>query len=146
MGTLADDLHRNRTSTAFRCLACQATLSFDGPDVLRCGACHKSWPVRDGIPRFFESSYYWGEVSRSEANDFLTQAAEMGWRAAALNRFAGDRDMQISLADWQRASWLPLLGLDGDSVALDIGCGYGAITNSLARVAGRGFSLEAAPE
>jgi len=146
MGTLADDLRRNRASTIFRCLACESPLSFDGEDSVRCPACDKSWPVRGGIPRFFESSYYWGEVSRSEAGDFLGQAAEMGWRTAALNRFSGDRDMQISLADWQRASWLPLLGIDENSVVLDIGCGYGAITNSLARAAGQVFSLEAVPE
>ena len=146
MGTLADDLHRNSASTSFRCLACQAALSWDGDDVLRCPACTKSWPVRDGIPRFFEPSYDWGEVSKSEAGEFLKQAGEVGWRAAALNRFAGDRAMQISLTDWQRASWLPLLGLDENSVALDIGCGYGAITNSLARAAGKVFSLEAVPE
>jgi ubiquinone/menaquinone biosynthesis C-methylase UbiE/uncharacterized protein YbaR (Trm112 family) len=146
MGTLADDLHRNSASTSFRCLACQAALSGDGDDVLRCPACHQSWPVRQGVPRFFEPSYYWGEVSKSEAGEFLKQAQEVGWRAAALNRFAGDRVMQISLIDWQRASWLPLLGLDENSVALDIGCGYGAITNSLARAAGKVFSLEAVSE
>ena len=146
MGTLTDGLRRNSASAAYRCLACQATLSLDGDDLLRCPACQKSWPVRDGVPRFFEPSYYWGEVPKSEAGEFLKQAKEMGWHPAAMNRFSGDRDMQISLTDWQRASWLPLLGLEEKSVALDIGCGYGAITSSLARAAGQVFSLEAVPE
>ena len=146
MGTLTDDLRRNSASAPYRCLACQATLSSDGDDLLRCPACQKSWPIRDGVPRFFEPSYYWGEVSRSEAGEFLKQAKEIGWHPAAMSRFSGDRDMQISLTDWQRASWLPLFGLNEESVALDIGCGYGAITSSLARAAGQVFSLEAVPE
>jgi len=146
MGIFANDLRRNRVTAAFRCPACAGPLSFDGEDPLTCPACGKAWPVRDGIPRFFEPSYYWGEVPKAEAGDFLEQASQMGWRDAALSRFAGDREMEISLTDWQRASWLPLFALDENSVALDIGCGYGAITHSLARAAGQVFSLEAIPE
>jgi SAM-dependent methyltransferase/uncharacterized protein YbaR (Trm112 family) len=146
MGTLGENVLRNSISDALRCLACGSSLWFDAGDRLRCRACGKTWPVREGIPRFFEPSYYWGEVTKDEAGDLLQQASQLGWRDAVLSRFSNDHDMQISLTDWQRASWLPLLGLDKHSVALDVGCGYGAITHSLARAAGQVFSLEAIPE
>jgi SAM-dependent methyltransferase len=70
----------------------------------------------------------------------------MGWRKAVQHRFAGNENMLVSLLDWQRASWLALLGLEENAVALDIGSGYGAITHSLASVAGEVYSLEAMTE
>jgi SAM-dependent methyltransferase/uncharacterized protein YbaR (Trm112 family) len=130
---------------AFACPDCGKPLSAPNEN-LECIGCRKSWPVRDGIPRFFEPSYYRGELSQQEARDFVQEARQTGWHAAAMRRFAGDGDMQAYLTDWQRAAWLPLLGLGDDSVALDVGSGYGAITHSLARGTGRVFSLEAIPE
>src|SRR5690242_15777540 len=116
---------------AFRCLACKSPVRFDDGKPLSCTACGKTWTIRDGIPRFYEPPYYWGEVPKSEADDLLRQASKIGWREAVMNRFSQDRAMQISITDWQRASWLPLLALDSQSVALDIGSGYGAITHAL---------------
>jgi SAM-dependent methyltransferase len=54
--------------------------------------------------------------------------------------------MLHGLLDWQRASWIPLLALDGNAVALDVGSGYGAITHSLSLSVGRLFSVEAMSE
>jgi ubiquinone/menaquinone biosynthesis C-methylase UbiE len=108
-----------------------------------CPTCGKSWPSRGGVPRFFEPSYYWGEIPESEANSLIEEAKQQDWRKAVVDRFAGNQAMQTSLLDWQRASWLPLLGLESDAVALDIGSGYGAITHALARSVGNVCSLEA---
>ena len=100
----------------------------------------------DGIPRFFQPAYYWGEVPKEEADELVRDARDSGWQNAILRRFPGDRDMQLSILDWQRASWLSLLGLPPDAVALDIGSGNGAITHSLARGVKQVFSLEAIPQ
>jgi SAM-dependent methyltransferase len=111
-----------------------------------CPFCGRTWPVTGGIPRFFQPGYYWGEVTQEEANRFLHEARENGWRAAVERRFISDQNMRIGLLDWQRTAWLPLLGLPTDAVALDIGSGYGAITHAVSRGVGMLFSVEAISE
>ena len=129
----------------FTCLECGGALD-EAPDAFRCTSCNRSWPVRDGVPRFFEPDYYWGELSEQDASQFLGDVREHGWRSAVGRRFASDSDMRIGLTDWQRASWLPMLGLPENAVGLDIGSGYGAITHAMSRHVGTVYSLEAIPE
>jgi len=117
-----------------------------GATQVRCVQCGAVWPVEKGIPRFFDPHYYWGEHTRERASEFLSAAEHEGWNEAVKVRFAGDRNMLLSILDWQRTAWLPLLGLDSDAVALDVGCGHGAITESLPRTVGWVYALEAIPE
>ncbi|MBI2797618.1 MAG: methyltransferase domain-containing protein [Gemmatimonadetes bacterium] len=138
-------IYAGEGSVRFKCAACGGALD-ESPTEMRCPSCGRSWPVRDGIPRFFEPDYYWGEVTQEEAGQFLKEVREKGWRAAVGHRFAANENMRIGLTDWQRASWLPMLGLPGGATALDIGSGYGAITQALSRGVERLYSLEAIPE
>jgi SAM-dependent methyltransferase len=130
--------------SAFLCLGCRSPLK-ETDQTLECPACGKSWPVRDGIPHFFEPSYYWGEVSSDEAAKMIQSARQEGWHRTVLEKFGNDPDSRIALLDWQRTSWLPLLALKPDCLALDIGCGYGAITHFLSRGVKQLYSLEAIP-
>lgn len=127
------------------CPKCSARLSGD-VEKLTCAGCRQSWPVRNGVPQFLETARYWGEVPESDARRLIEDAERNGWEPAVLARFGDDRAMRLSLLDWQRASWVPLLGLDPGAVALDIGSGYGCITASLARGVHQVFSLEAVVE
>jgi ubiquinone/menaquinone biosynthesis C-methylase UbiE len=102
--------------------------------------------VEDGIPRFVAPDYYWGEHRRVNATALLDEAEQRGWREASEARFADDRNFLLSVLDWQRAAWLPIVGLDRDAVALDVGCGHGAITESLARTLGEVYAVDAIPE
>jgi SAM-dependent methyltransferase len=138
-------LSLNSVMERLRCLRCSTILELD-ETLLSCPNCNASWPVEHGVPRFFKPEYYWGELPQAKAALFLREAREYGWREACKRRFQGDPDMLISLLDSQRASWLPLLALPADSTALDVGCGYGAITHSLAGAAGQVYSVEAIPE
>jgi ubiquinone/menaquinone biosynthesis C-methylase UbiE len=114
---------------------------------LRCARCQRVWEIRDGVPRFFDPGYYWGEVSQAEASTLVSDARENGWREAVEKHFSHDPAMAFSILQWQqRASWLPLLGLNKNAVALDIGSGYGAITHAMANMTGEVYSLEAIPE
>ena len=128
-----------------RCLNCGMGLVMDVQQV-SCSHCGASWPVDKGIPRFFDPSYYWGEHARERAVELLEAAEREGWHRAVEARVAGNGNMLLSVLDWQRTAWLTLLGLGSDAVALDVGCGHGAITESLARTVGWVYALEAIPE
>ncbi len=118
-----------------------------GPEQCVCPKCGTTWPVRDGIPRFFQiPNHYWGEVSRNEAVELIEAARQGSWVEAVRARFPEHDNMIGGLLDPQRASWAPMLGLDEKSVALDIGSGYGCITQSLSRFVGEVYSVEAVPE
>jgi SAM-dependent methyltransferase len=132
-------------SGCLKCPTCSGQLALSATQAACCG-CGKSWPVSAGIPRFFEPLNYWGEILQIEARSLLEKAERQGWREAAKDFIKGNRDAEISLLDWQRASWLPLIGLDADSTALDIGCGYGAITHALSRGVQQVYSIEAISE
>lgn len=134
----------DQSKTLLKCLRCESRLQVDG-DRCACPECGAKWPVSKGIPRFFQSpDYYWGEIGRTEAGELLDAARRGSWREAILKAFPSE--MSRSLLDLQRAAWLPMLGLDENSVALDIGSGYGTITHSISRTVGEVYSVEAIPE
>ena len=126
-----------------KCLKCNARLNTINERCL-CPQCGGEWPIVGGIPRFLQTpSNYWGEVGRSKALELLEAARKGSWSDAVRSHFP---EGVISVLDLQRASWAPMLGLNEQSVALDIGSGYGAITHSLSRFVGELYSLEAIPE
>jgi SAM-dependent methyltransferase len=127
----------------WQCPQCGGPVAGDA--VLTCAACKREYEVRDGVPRFFEPPYYWGEITEEEAKAFIAKAQADGWRSAIDGRFGKNAEMLVSLLDWQRTSWVPLLGLSEDAVVLDVGSGYGALTHALSAVAGEVYSIEAVP-
>jgi len=87
-------------------------------------------------------------VPQPEALSLLSDAQRDGWRQAVIKHFEKDQAMVYSVVQSQsRASWLPLLGLNKEGlVALDIGSGYGAITQALAHAVSDVYSVEAITE
>lgn len=131
--------------TGLRCLNCSTLLQSQEESIV-CPQCASRWPVIRGIPRFFQrTSHYWGEIDRRSAAEFLASARKGSWREASRARFS-DPDMINGIFNLQRASWLALLGLPSDARALDVGCGYGAITHSLALSVNEVCAVEAIPE
>jgi 2-polyprenyl-3-methyl-5-hydroxy-6-metoxy-1,4-benzoquinol methylase len=127
------------------CPKCNSELHLESHECI-CSHCSDRWEIRDGIPRFFDPGYYWGEVPEPEAIALLDEARSLGWRDAVEQHFKSSAPMQYSILNWQsRASWLPLLGLRAGAVALDVGSGYGAITHALAVSCAEVYSLEAIP-
>jgi SAM-dependent methyltransferase len=100
----------------------------------------------DGIPRLLDQDFYWGEIEQADARRLVDDAKASGWKTAVANRFKESEAAWISILDWQRASWIPLLGLPKESAVLDIGSGYGAITHALAAHFDEVHSIEAIPE
>ena len=68
-------------------------------------------------------------MEQAKAREFIEIAKQSGWKEAVAQRYSPSEDGWISLLDWQRASWIPLLELPKESAVLDIGSGYGAITH-----------------
>lgn len=135
----------NAATSLLKCLKCNGKL-LDLQDRFLCQQCAAEIPVVNGIPRFFQARYYWGEIGRDEANRLLEAARKGLWAEAVRAYFAEDERMMSGLLDLQRASWATMLGLDRQSVVLDIGSGYGAITHSLSRFFEEVYSVEAIPE
>ncbi len=134
------------TMTLLRCLKCSGTLDC-GPDQCVCPRCGATWPVSNGIPRFFQMpDHYWGEVGRNQALELIEAARQGSWVEAVRARFPAKDNMIFGLLDPQRASWAPMLGLDEKSTVLDIGSGYGCISQSTSRFAGEVYSVEAVTE
>ena len=132
--------------TLLQCLKCSEKLDC-GPEQCVCPKCGTTWPVRNGIPRFFQTpDHYWGEVGRNRALELIEAARQGSWVEAVRTRFPEKDNMIVGLLDPQRASWAPMLGLDEKSTALDIGSGYGCISQSLSRFVGEVYSVEAVTE
>src|SRR5947209_1093237 len=129
-----------------KCLQCDGKLraSQERYECLECGA---GFPVINGVPRFSEApTSYWAETTREEARKLLEAARKGPWAEAVRSHFAEETNVALSVLDLQRASWAPMLGFDKRSVALDIGSGYGAITQSLSHLVGKIYSVEVIPE
>ena len=128
-----------------KCVKCEGNIAAHGEKCV-CVQCSSEWPVTGGIPRFCEEPGYRGELGHDEAREMLNAARSGAWADAVRWRFAGNKTMLLELLDLQRASWAPMLGLGEKSVALDIGCGFGAITHSISRWAGEVYAVDAVPE
>src|SRR6266853_6642651 len=129
--------------TLLQCLTCNEKLEL-GPDQCICRGCGATWTINNGIPRFFQvPDHYWGEVGREQAVELLQAARQGSWVAAVRARFPEKDNMTFGLLDLQRASWAPMLGIDGQSTVLDIGSGCGCITHSVSRFAGEVYAVEA---
>jgi len=127
------------------CPRCSARLETED-DQLRCTNCEAVYRVMDGIPRLLEHDFYWGEIQQKDARRLVDEARSLGWKTAVANRSKESDASWVSIRDWQRASWIPLLGLPKEAVVLDVGSGYGAITHALAAHFDEVHSIEAIPE
>jgi len=131
---------------ALRCIRCGSKLAQNTFQVA-CSDCGSRWPVVGGIPRFYQpENYYWGEIEQHDAQELLKDARKGFWKDAIQSRFGYYHPFHQYYLDLQRAAWLPLLGLESTAIALDIGCGYGAITHSLALSVKEVHAIEAIPE
>ena len=91
-----------------QCPSCCVRLrcGFEQYDCPKCGI---SWPVKDGIPRFFQMpDHYWGEVDRKQALEMISAARRGSWVQAVCERFPERDNMRFGLLDLQRASWAPM--------------------------------------
>ncbi|MBI3669323.1 MAG: methyltransferase domain-containing protein [Acidobacteria bacterium] len=117
------------------CPSCQTRLE-KLPGALKCAGCAREFPTSDGIlclaQRWDASSE---EIGASKMRDLLEDCEHSPWQQA-LERMAHKSSQPFTRVEYIvspcRASWWPLLNLQPHWRVLDFGCGWGAITFSLA--------------
>ena len=111
---------------------------------LSCKKCLRVWPIFEEIPSFSESDFYWSDLSKNEVEKFLKIIEKKGEKKdlSGILNFKDKRDYDI-VSDERRGDWKYLLPLSKNSVVLDFGCGWGAISLALSRVCGKVIAMDA---
>lgn len=120
----------------FRCPDCKSPL-IAGENTYVCSSCARKWPVEDGVPIFGDMAKtpYWGEIPEEEMAQFLFYAREHGWKKAAQDFFQEPFPYLYQyITNESRSDWRYLLPLTSDSLVLDAGCGWGAISLALGEI------------
>lgn len=121
------------------CPECQGGIKFEAENLLSvCMKCSRSWGFKQGIPSFAEQEYYWNQIEKSEMNQLLQVANEKGYQEAletCLLPKTNEHTYGYALNE-SRGDFRFLLSHDRKSRVLDIGCGWGSVTSSLARTFG----------
>jgi SAM-dependent methyltransferase len=113
-----------------RCRSCGEKVFLEG-DSSQCAHCGDTLERINDVYRLAgDSSYYWCELSQSEARAFVEQARTAGWQQA-LELLTPALAAEISHPD--RALWKHMLPLGGESDVLDFGAGWGGLSTSLAQ-------------
>lgn len=128
------------------CSQCHVKLKAN-ENLLLCSNCGRQWPITDGIVRFVDNPYYWGEVPEPLMEEINTFSEEHGWRLA-LEKYVKAKFPNIYryVTDAGRADFAYYVPLDKKSVVLDIGSGWGTLSCLLALRAGEVYSVESVPQ
>lgn len=120
----------------FVCPSCGASLDKKDDEFI-CRSCSKKWAIREGIPLFEEISFrpdlerFW---TKARTDELFAKSRTLDW-----NSFKNDYFLQ-EYPDWYdyffndaRADGLFLVPSGADSLALDLGCGWGTYSRPLSR-------------
>jgi len=117
------------------CPNCREYLQKDGAKYL-CPSCNISYPLSDNIIDTRKGDEpYWCEVSQERMSRLIDQMKSERWDKSLKNLCEEIKDMALYnvTVDDDRANWLYFIPIERDSVVLDAGSGWGAVTFSLAR-------------
>lgn len=128
--------------TSFVCTTCRSPLT-ETPADLKCPSCGIRYPRKNGIPFFCKGDYYFVEIAETEMDRLLDIIRTEGWKAALHDhlRFR-DRGTYAISCDESRLDWRFLYPINKSSTVLDMGCGWGGISLSLAQRAGQVVSMD----
>ncbi|MBP1173304.1 MULTISPECIES: class I SAM-dependent methyltransferase [Paenibacillus] len=91
------------------------------------------YPIHEGIYLCSESGHYYSDLDNKRMSKLVAECISKGWRTAVKENFYDNPFLFNIITDESRADWQYLLPLTEDSVALDIGAGWGTISIPLAR-------------
>jgi ubiquinone/menaquinone biosynthesis C-methylase UbiE len=119
---------------------------------LVCQSCAKTFPLWHGVPNFSAATdYYYGEFPQAMMRSIIETAAQEGsakaFEIALKDQTDGWRRYFLHYAaDETRAAWQFLLHLPANASALDMGCGWGNLSISLARNFAMVYAMDLVPE
>ncbi len=132
----------------YACPSCGESPGFSGdsPSCARCGA---AWSRYGGVVDFTGKEQYWGEIPRSEMEELVRRAERDGWRRALAGGYGGldayNRKVYVD-KEKRRGDFKRLLPMTREWRVLDVGCGLGSITASLALDAAEVYAFDPARE
>ncbi|MFC1590609.1 methyltransferase domain-containing protein [Candidatus Omnitrophota bacterium] len=98
-------------------------------------------------PSAKKDKYFWSEFSTDDMRNLVAVSREKGWRFSLENIIKPrSPDTYDIFFDNSRADWRFLTPLDKNSVVLDSGAGWGALSFSLSEACGAVYALDAVPE
>ena len=125
------------------CPTCKIKLT-TMPEWLLCPDCNQRFPLRQNIPSFAKSDFYWNEISRSDMQKVVEAAQFQGWQTAVYDVLnPTGSEVHATVGDERRADWKYLLPLSGHSRVLDLGCGWGAAAIALSEICGQVVAMDA---
>jgi SAM-dependent methyltransferase len=125
------------------CPGCKTPL-VDANKWLTCPGCAAHYQVREGIPSFAASDFYWNEIPRPEMQKVLHVAQTQGWQTAIYDKLdPSGSEVRATIGDERRADWRFLLPLSSKCRVLDLGCGWGAAALALAKTCAEVVAMDA---
>jgi len=132
-------------SAGWACPQCGAALEQSGQHLL-CPEHGKSGRVEGGIACFVAEDRYWGEVPQAEMQEWCRRAEEAGWERMLSELAQAHPDLHLSASNRIRANWLHLYPGPVGGSALDLGAGWGAVSEGLTEYFGRVYAVDSAAE
>lgn len=136
---MKQELEQGISIRGLRCSRCLGELTV-GVEAVLCSSCCSRYQSRNGIIDVsIEPGYYYGEIARETMATLAERSEDLGWQPALAEFLAGfnpkERDYHRRYALLEtRAAWKYLLHIpSNESVALDLGCGWGSTAISLAK-------------
>ncbi len=135
----------------FVCPQCLGQLA-ETPTALSCHVCGQDFPLSHGVPNFgAKSDYYYGEFPQPAMRSLVETAIREGSAKAFENALQAKTEewrhyFRHYATDETRAAWQFLLHLPEHASVLDVGCGWGNLSLSLARNFAAVYALDLVPE
>lgn len=131
----------------FVCPSCKGQLrNIDcNIECLKCGHIYKK---NNDIFNFIENNFYWGEIPKTIMEEVLSQAKKSGVVHAVESLIKKDYpELYSYILNGKRITpFIPLLNIDQQGTAVDLGSGYGTAAIVLSRFYGKVYAVEAVKE
>jgi SAM-dependent methyltransferase len=115
---------------------------------LSCKKCGQIIKINHGIVDFSDRNIYWNQISQLDMVKLLDVCQNKGWREALRSIFLKKTDKyHFDYAmDEKRGDFSLYLDIKENTRVLDLGCGWGAVTLSIARKSANVFGADATLE
>lgn len=129
-GALSDN---GMQTLRYSCPFCRESLALF-PDGYRCLTCARYYPIINGIPSFAGEPGSYSEIYEPDFRLLITRASQMSWRDAVVSTLGGKSEFLVNyILDEARGFFHYLFDLSEESIVLDLGAGFGAVSCAFAR-------------